>query len=120
MNAPAPTLRTAGLLLLMNAAARKGAKLQIKASWAQVGLPPNVSAHVRDVWAGRDLGTFAGGFSAAFCGDGDAMPSSADTGASSGLGNDNLVPGRGGSPSASAARALPPRHHARAARSGSG
>jgi hypothetical protein len=41
---------------------RKSAKLSV--SWTGIGYPPHLSAGVRDLWAGKDLGQLSGTFSA--------------------------------------------------------
>ena len=36
---------------------------ELSASWIDIGYPPHLSAHVRDLWNGKDLGQLSGKFS---------------------------------------------------------
>jgi alpha-galactosidase len=37
---------------------------EISASWIDIGYPPHLTAKVRDLWAGKDLGNLSEKFSA--------------------------------------------------------
>ncbi|HEY3581772.1 MAG TPA: glycoside hydrolase family 27 protein, partial [Pyrinomonadaceae bacterium] len=37
---------------------------ELSLSWIDIGYPPHLSAHVRDLWTGKDLGQMSGKFSA--------------------------------------------------------
>jgi alpha-galactosidase len=46
---------------------------EITANWTDLDYPANLSAAVRDLWAGTDLGKMAGKFSAKVAGHGVVM-----------------------------------------------
>jgi alpha-galactosidase len=52
---------------------RGSAEQQITVSWEEVGYPSSVSASVRDLWQHKDLGKFAGKFSATVASHGVVM-----------------------------------------------
>jgi alpha-galactosidase len=52
---------------------RGGTEQQISASWEDIGYPVAISASVRDLWQHKDLGKFAGKFSAAVASHGVVM-----------------------------------------------
>jgi alpha-galactosidase len=48
-------------VILLN---RGGSSQEMTVNWEQIGYPGHLSAAVRDLWAHKDLGKFAGKFSA--------------------------------------------------------
>ena len=57
-------------VILLN---RGGAEHEITVNWEQIGYPAHLSAAVRDLWAHKDLGRFAGKFSEAVASHAVAM-----------------------------------------------
>jgi alpha-galactosidase len=57
-------------VILLN---RGNAEHEITVNWEQIGYPAHLSAAVRDLWAHKDLGRFAGKFSAAVASHGVVM-----------------------------------------------
>ncbi len=52
---------------------RGSAEQEITVNWAQIGYPDHISAAVRDLWAGKDLGKFTGSFKAPVASHGVVM-----------------------------------------------